>query len=269
MISFNKLGNLGRLGNQMFQYASLKGIAKNRGYKFTMPSVDSFGKNDYMVRTDPFNIYEVFKSIKPDEKGETSNQILMEKVHGFDEDLFNNCPDNIDLFGYYQTPKYFEHIGDEIRDDFAFESVVSLSASQIFEKFDIGEEVISLHIRRGDYIDNPNHPVQTIEYYEEALNTLSPSNDIPVIVFSDDWMWCNSQKLFEPDRFIISSNNTPDFDMCLMSMCNYHIIANSSFSWWGAWLANSQKVIAPKNWFSSECVYKEVNDMSFGNWSWL
>jgi len=269
MISFNNLGNLGRLGNQMFQYASLKGIATNRGFSYSMPPVDVFGTRDANVRDDEFNIYKVFSTLKPNTIQETSNQVLMEKVHGFDEDLFNNCPDDIDLFGYYQTHKYFEHIEDQIREEFTFESGIEGSARSIFTRFELGDEVISLHVRRGDYIYNPNHPLQPTEYYKTALDILSPSSDIPVIVFSDDWMWCNEQEIFKDDRFIISSNNEPDFDMCLMSMCNYHIIANSSFSWWGAWLANSQKIIAPKDWFGDQCVYKEVKDMEFGNWSWL
>ena len=269
MISFNSLGNLGRLGNQMFQYASLKGIARNRGFEFTLPEEEKFGQRDTNVRDDPFNIYDVFIDLNPDKVGESSNEVLMEKVHGFDEDLFNNCPDNVDLFGYYQTPKYFDHIEDEIKREFAFGNKVIHPAKKLFSELELGSEVISLHVRRGDYLYNPNHPVQSLEYYKEAINMLSPSSDIPVIVFSDDWMWCNEQELFEDDRFLISSNNEPDFDLCLMSMCDYHVIANSSFSWWGAWLADSQKIIAPKNWFGAECVYKEVDDMAFGNWSWL
>ena len=59
------------------------------------------------------------------------------------------------------------------------------------------------------------------------------------------------------------------FDMCLMSKCKYHIIANSSFSWWGAWLADSEKIIAPKNWFAGDCAHKDTKDMAFGEWTWL
>lgn len=269
MISFNNLGNLGRLGNQMFQYASLMGIARNRGFEFSIPPKEKFGERDMNVREDSFNIYEVFRGLAPNHIGVSSNEMNMEKVHGFDEDLFNNCSDNIDLFGYYQTPKYFENIEDDVREHFKFSKGVTDLANQFFSEFELGEDVISLHIRRGDYVYNPNHPVQSVDYYKEALDNLSPSTDIPVIIFSDDWEWCNGEEMFKDDRFLISTNNTPDFDMCLMSMCNYHIIANSSFSWWGAWLANSNKVIAPKNWFGSECVYKDVQDMKFGNWSWL
>ena len=93
--------------------------------------------------------------------------------------------------------------------------------------------------------------------------------DLDVIVFSDDPDWCNAQEIFQPDRFSISESNTVDADLCLMSLCKYHILANSSLSWWGAWLAKSEKIIAPKNWFGGDCVNKSVSDMEFGDWTWL
>ena len=73
---------------------------------------------------------------------------------------------------------------------------------------------------------------------------------MPVIIFSDDTDWCKEQTLFESDRFMVSEGNETSVDLCLMSMCHYHIIANSSMSWWGSWLANSRRTVAPKNWFS-------------------
>ena len=68
---------------------------------------------------------------------------------------------------------------------------------------------------------------------------------------------------------MISDENTTEFDLCLMSLCTYHIIANSSFSWWGAWLAKSQKIIAPKNWFAAECSNKSIQDVPFGDFTFL
>tara|TARA_B100000700_G_scaffold105394_1_gene119106 strand:- start:275 stop:1075 length:801 start_codon:yes stop_codon:yes gene_type:complete len=266
MISFNNLGNLGRLANQMFQYASLKGIARNRGYEFSIPPKTVFGTRDPMVNTDVMNIYNVFKLDTKNKVGLIPNKILSERMHTFDKELFENCPDNIDIFGYYQTHKYFEHIEDEIRDDFKFnDELIDLCQSFISQNF-VYRDVISLHVRRGDYVSNPNHPTQSMEYYQRALEMLP---DLPVIVFSDDPEWCNKQELFSSDRFSISEGNTTDADLCLMSMCWYHVMANSSLSWWGAWLAKSKKVIAPKNWFGGDCVNKSVDDMEFANWSWL
>ena len=266
MISFNNLGNLGRLANQMFQYASLKGIARNRGFDFAIPPREVFGKRDPMVQISELNIYDVFGLDKKNQVGLFPNQVLMERVHTFDEELFTNCPDDIDIFGYYQTHKYFEHIEDEIREDFAFDPQLVKSCKEFLEYTFVFRDVIALHIRRGDYVANPNHPMQSMEYYQRALEMLP---DLDVIVFSDDAAWCKQQELFSSDRFSISEENTTDADLCLMSMCQYHIIANSSFSWWGAWLARSKKVIAPKNWFGGDCVNKDVRDMEFANWSWL
>lgn len=261
MLSCNHLGNLGRLANQMFQYASLKGIATHHNYDFCIPPKEVFGKKDPVVNRD-LNLYDVFDSIKNNNIGLTQNPIQQERLHSFDEELFNNCPDDIDLFGYYQTEKYFKHIEKEIREDFSFNLNLYNDCKSFFDS--LNSESISLHIRRGDYLSNPNHPVQSIEYYENALELL-PS-DIPVLIFSDDFNWCSKQDIFSDERFMISENSSVDSDLCMMSMCDYHIIANSSFSWWGAWLANSEKVIAPKKWFDGSCIHKDVKDMKFGNW---
>ena len=262
MLSINRLGNLGRLANQMFQYASLKGIARNRGYEYCLPPRKYFGLNDDNVKNSDVILYDVFPNILKSNRFEFNQaNVLMERRHDFDEELFLNCPDGVDLLGYYQTEKYFKHIEDEIRKDFSFDQELLDTCKGFIEG-----DTISLHIRRGDYVVNPNHPTQTMEYYEEALSKLP---ELPVIVFSDDSEWCKQQKLFDNDRFMIAEGNTTDCDLCLMSLCKYHIIANSSFSWWGAWLAKSQKVIAPKNWFGGECAQKSINDLPFGNFEFL
>ena len=120
MITFNNLGNLGRLANQMFQYASLKGIARKHGYDFTIPPKEVFGQHDPLVRSDNLNIYDVFQLDSKNNIQITRNQVLAERMHEFDVELFNKCPDNVDLYGYFQSPKYFEHIQDEIKSDFTF-----------------------------------------------------------------------------------------------------------------------------------------------------
>jgi hypothetical protein len=264
MLSFNYLGNLGRLSNQMFQYASLKGIASHRGYEFCIPPKEGFGKEDLFVNKD-LNLYDIFNIENKNNIQLTQNQIVQERMHTFDEELFNTCSDNIDLFGYFQTEKYFKHIEKEIRRDFSFNLELYENCKSFIDS--LNSEIISIHIRRSDYLVNPSHPVQSLEYYKKALEQLPL--DIPVLIFSDDYKWCSSQKEFSDDRFMISENSSVDADLCMMSMCNYHIIANSSFSWWGAWLASSQKIIAPKNWFDGQCIDKDVKDMEFANWSWL
>ena len=266
MLSFNNLGNLGRLANQMFQYASLKGVARNRGYDFSIPPQQVFGQHDTLVRSSELNIYNVFDNIKNNNIQVARNPMLQERTHEFDKELFRSCPDNVDFFGYYQSPKYFEHIKDEIKNDFRFSDEVESICNEMYESIN-GKEIVSLHIRRTDYIVNNNHPLQPMSYYEKALKLFD--KNIQILVFSDDPAWCQEQELFADDSIMISEGNDADVDMCLMSKCNYHIIANSSFSWWGAWLGNSEKVVAPSNWFADSCADKSVKDMVFGDWTWV
>jgi hypothetical protein len=262
MLSFNNLGNLGRLANQMFQYASLKGIARKNGYEFCIPSKDLFGISDLNVRSSDCTIHDCF-DLSNIHQEIIKQPLLQEKGFGFDEQFLSNCPDNVDLFGYYQSEKYFKHIEDEIRKDFTFKQEVLDLSLDFFKNFE-NTKVISLHIRRGDYVVNSNHPVQTIEYYEKALEYFDDT--LPVLVFSDDSEWCKQQELFIPDRFMISEENSTDADLCLMSLCKYHIIANSSYSWWGSWLAKSQRTIAPKKWFDGDCINHSTQDLYCSDW---
>ena len=265
MLSFNSLGNLGRLGNQMFQYSALKGIASHHGYDFCIPPKSIFGQYGQIIKESDENIYDVFPNVAENKITLARNVRVPEVQHTFDCHQFETMADNCDLFGYYQTEKYFVHIEDEIRKDFTFKPELTVICTD-FIKSNFDTEVISLHIRRGDYLENPNHPIQDLLYYQTALSKLP---DIPVIIFSDDPEWVYNQELFVSDRYSISDNNSTSADLCLMSMCNYHIIANSSFSWWGAWLGRSKKVIAPTQWFGGSCVNKSVKDLKFGNWEWI
>ena len=245
MLGFNHLGRMGQLGNQMFQYASLKGIARNRGFDYMVAHnadvvVDSLGNKLYTELFNPFDI--VVKQGVLD-----TQQYIQEPHFQFSEELFNTCPDNSSLVGYYQTPKYFNHIKDEIRSDFTFRPEILEPCKEMMEEM---VEPVALHIRRGDFITNvENHYNQGLEYYEEALTKFEKNRQ--VIIFSDDTEWCNKQKLFAPDRFLIAEGNSPYVDMCLMTMCSGFIIANSTFSWWPAWLsvAEDKKVVYPKQWF--------------------
>jgi hypothetical protein len=263
MISFDDLGNLGRLGNQMFQYASLRGIASKHGYDYCIPPRDVFGVRDKKVKNSDITIFECFQ-IPEIEKMITNFPKIMEPPNKFDENIWNTCPDNINLFGYYQFEKYFQHIKDDIKKAFTFVDDIFEPCKKFFSENFQDREVISLHVRRTDYLNQPDyHPVQGIEYYQKSLEHFS--KDIPVLIFSDDIAWCKSQDIFSDDRFLFSEDNNTGVDLCLQSLCTYHIIANSSFSWWGAWLANSKQIIAPSNWFGGQ----NVMDMEFGNWSWL
>ena len=105
-----------------------------------------------------------------------------------------------------------------------------------------------------------------MDYYKSALDLFD--SDREVIIFSDDTEWCKEQELFADDRFAVAEGGDQFYDLCLMSMCDDFIIANSTFSWWGAWLGNRGKVIAPKNWFG-ETLGHDTKDLYCKGWTVL
>ena len=276
MIGFDHIGTMGRLGNQMFQYAALKGIAAHRGYEYTIPPENP------KIQIDNYGLIEAFELSDNKKIGwlNTQYDIIAEKHFHFDEDLFNTFPDGSGLYGFFQSEKYFKHIEDEIREDFTFKKEW-LEPCEEFRK-DLGDEVIFLHVRRGDpnladkrgfkwaYTQcSSQHPPQPLEYYEKALKEFD--DDMPVAVFSDSIDWVKEQDLFKPDRFMISEQTdkfsdgalVPYIDLCLMTLCDHAIIANSSMSWWGAWLIQNEykKVVAPKMWFGPAYADKDTKDL--------
>ena len=277
-ISYNRLGSNGRLGNQMFQYAGFRGIAANRKFDWVIPP-------DNAESTCNYGLFQCFEMTNVEEKnlgyGPFNWQTIDTGLFHFDEDLFNNCPDNVNLNSYFQTEKYFKGIEEQIGQDFTFNQGIVSDCEEIMK--DIGDAIF-LHVRRGDYVATPNHhPVQPIGYYEEALSKFD--SDIPVLIFSDTLDWVGKQKLFDSDRFLLSENHVkypnkiklgdgsvqqslvPYWDLCLMSMCKGAIIANSSMSWWGAWLQNGAgRVIVPEMWFGSAYAHYNMNDLIPKSW---
>lgn len=247
MISFNNIGNMGRLGNQMFQYAALKGIATNKGYWYSIPNQD-------------LEITKCFK-IPPTLSNNNYETIYIEDF-SFNETFFNTCPDDRDICGYFQTEKYFKHIKKQIREDFTFNNETLNKSVNFLNNLNIQTEKIALQVRRTDYLTENNFVSLDLQYYADALKILS---NLPVIVFSDDIQWCKQQPFFKNNRFLFSDLDA-NSDLCVMSMCEYHIIANSSFGWWGSWLANSKKTIAPKHWFSGDFKDWNTKDLYLNDW---
>lgn len=268
MIANDDLGNLGRLGNQMFQYASLRGLAQKHGYDYCLPPEEVIGTKDDKVKNSDITMFECFNI--PDAPRNITNfpKVMERTSYNLDELLWDRCPDNISLMGYFQTEKYFKHIEKDIRDAFTFvDEIIQPTEDAFRENFD-NSEVISLHIRRTDYVQLQNHhPLVSIDFYKKSLDLLP--QELSVMIFSDDIDWCKNQKMFDQDRFIFVEDNNSGVDLCLQSLCTYHIIANSSFSWWGAWLSKSKKVIAPSNWVGSDNIHKNVDGLKFGNFTFL
>jgi hypothetical protein len=284
-ISYNGLGSNGRIGNQMFQYASLRGIAKNRGFDFLIPPENNLGRTNYCL-------FECFKmaGVKESNKGfsDFTEQHDDQGHFNFSKELFETCKDNINLNGYYQTEKYFLNAKEEVRKDFEFKDEIVDECKSFIDS--IGQTPIFLHVRRGDYVRVQQwHPLMPIEYYKNALSKFD--KNVPVVILSDDFEWCQQQEIFKPDRFFISEsdvkfNNKMQmgdgkmeqslvgfWDMCLMSLCDGAIIANSTFSWWGAWLQKNpnKKIITPnpKNWFGPMYSHWNMDDIIPETWKVL
>ena len=283
MIGFNNLGNMGRLGNQMFEYATLRGIAANKGYEWCIPPTNAKSIENYSLH----NAFTM-PSVGPSNRKILDNgyaPTVIERYFHFDQELFDLCPDHITLQGFFQTEKYFRNIRDVIRSEYTFHDHILGPCKEVIEGFDIPP--IFLHVRRGDpnltdprgfkwaYTEcSDQHPPQPLSYYEKALKKFP--DDVPVIVCSDSPEWVQTQDFFSDDRFAISvpedkytdGSYEPYIDMCLMSLCSGAIIANSSMSWWGAWLQNGRgKVVAPKMWFGSAYPNNNTKDLYLENWT--
>ena len=277
MIGNNRIGCNGRLGNQMFQYASMRGIASVKGFDWVVPP-------ENYDHTANYALFETFKMTNVRDKniGFVEGEILKETIHCYDKNLVDSCSDNTNLDGFFQTEKYFENIADEIRSDFTFKNEYLKPCKEFIDSLETTP--IFLHIRRGDAIGKEHyHPVAPMSYYVEALKRFD--EDTPCFVFSDDLDWCKSQDLFKSDKFLFNDNIErydyqsmdgsgsmqytllPHVDLCLMSLCSGAIIVNSSFSWWGAWLQNNRgKVIASKPWFGPSASHLDTSDVVPDHW---
>ena len=261
-VSFNGLGNEGRLGNQMFQYAFIRGMSKKHGYDFMIPDANA-------NRFDNYGLFECFE-LEGCKTGEGSYPTLECRDTAFNQKFLDECTDNTNYSGVFQTEKYFADATEELRKDFTFHKEI-LNPCQEF--IDNVGDVIFLHIRRGNsnlvgkrgekwsyQLLQDYHPLMKKEYYLEALSHFDASKK--VIVLSDTIDWCKRQDWLQDDRFYMSDASyevfddgasVPYIDLCLMSLCSGGIIANSSMSWWGAWLQNDRgKVVAPYPWYGAK-----------------
>ena len=202
MIGHNHIGKNGRFGNQMFQYAATRGIAAARGYDFIIPDGPRTDEEFY-DEEQQHKLFMAFKMTGLKNIGMLDAGYKQESSFRYDDELVKHCPDNTNLYGYFQSEKYFTHIEDEIRQDFAWRDDVWNMCKEIFNSIIPEGNAVSLHVRRTDHLVKSSfHPVIPLSYYEEALSKFD--NSLPVLVFSDDPKWCNGQEFFSADRFLIS-----------------------------------------------------------------
>ena len=239
MITFSALGNYGRLGNQIFQYASLFSVGFLRGIEVGIPTDQKIS-----------DVFEL-QSAKDIPKDFEPKFIASESSFAFDPNLFL-IPDGVDIRGYFQSGHYFRHCQEALRKELKFHPGIRGKA-QDFLKSRSQIPLCSLHVRRGDYTNLSHyHKNLGTDYYQQACNIVK--SNVPnakFLVFSDDPEWCK-QIFTDTSNFEVVEIGDDAVELCVMSNCPIHIIANSSFSWWGAWLSNSQAVIAPKEWFAEQ-----------------
>lgn len=262
----------GGLGNQLFQYAFGKSLATLKGEDLFIDSspfenydlrnfqLDKFNvsyKQSTFNRMGVYSINNKYKShaLKIINKYlKIIPNIFFEKeLWVFDDSVFKSK--SYLYVGYWQSFKYFENIRDLLLKEFTLKNNIGKANLDILNRIQSSNSV-SLHIRRGDYVvSKPSQPslVCPIAYYEEAIKIINNEIIDPVFfIFSDDieWVKLNLNVASINYEYINNNSSNPEYDLELMKNCKNNIIANSTFSWWGAWLNNNieKKVIAPKIW---------------------
>jgi hypothetical protein len=283
---------IGGLGNQMFQFAAARALSLARTEALLL---DIYGFSGYGLHQG-FELHRVFDCQVKIANERDIHRILdwqfpplirrivrRPAMAVFRRDAFvvephfhywsalNQVPSDCYLTGYWQSEKYFQAYAATIRADFSFKQAMMQKNAELADKIS-GVTAISLHVRRGDYVKNlktaANHGLCSLDYYRSAIKYVAERVDTPFFfVFSDDPVWVKENLQIDfPCRYIDHNQGAESYnDMRLMSLCKHHIIANSSFSWWGAWLnaRNDKIVIAPKKWFANA---NDVSDLFPEGW---
>ena len=277
---------IGGLGNQMFQYAAGKTLAhlNNTILKLDVSAFEEyklryFGLANFHANVE-FATKQEISDLLPAHNFEKAFQYLSplkkrsyfrEKEFHFDEKVLR-LGQNVYLKGYFQSEKYFLPAKEIIRKDFTFKKDVFKKIEE-FSSTLKASNAVSIHIRRGDLSNDSMtagyHGLLGTEYYNIAIDLLKSKVPDPTFYFfSDDINWVK-ENLQIPNAIYVSNNltNAPVEDLYLMSQCKHNIIANSSFSWWGAWLNNNQAkiVTAPKHWFNKGP--KDTYDLYPDDWT--
>ena len=263
----------GGLGNQMFQYAMGRSLSEQSSMplKLDISSYENYKPHSFLL--DRLNIKAEIAS------REEINQVKKKKrefkfpftnrrsINYVKEEGFTFNPEVLKLktstyfSGYWQSEKYFKNIETHIRKEFVLKKELAQSREKIFKEILASRKPVSIHVRRGDYVSNAKanafHGTCEPEWYAKAIQEIRKNSvEITPVVFSDDIDWV--KKNIELDCNVIwvePDEDGHDFeDMYLMSVCQNHITANSTFSWWGAWLNpnKDKRVIVPNKWFNSQ-----------------
>ncbi len=267
----------GGLGNQLFQYAAGRQLAHMHKTIVKLDTTAYYYGGPRRFELSHFNIQNniaVTAEIKKltDVKQNRFQKLLYSLLHNHSKlspnhirynktqykTDFLNLPDNIYLEGYWLSEKYFSGIKDIIRREFTFQKPPDETNQKLAEQITAVNSV-SLHIRKGDYMADPkaaqSHGLCSVRYYLDCIDYITKNVDNPhFFIFSDQPQWSkDTLKMSYPTTYISHNAGEKDYeDMRLMSLCKHNIIANSTFSWWAAWLnSNPQKIVlATQKWFT-------------------
>jgi len=284
----------GGLGNQMFQYAIGRAIALRHGttLRFDLQEIEvdnarAYGLPVWRIVGDPAGRMDVLRMRVLNQLSRKvhpsapyyRHPVITEREFTFDRNLLE-AKRNCWLFGHWQSEKYFDAVADQIRADFTPLSEVSIASRALERKIlAFGNRSVFLHIRRTDYINwLPNleaHGSCSNEYYLRAADVIAQHvSDPHFFAFSDEPEWVRDNLRLPYSMTVVSHNKPGDAfkvgneheDLWLMSRCRHAVLANSSFSWWGAWLNSERErmVIAPKRWFGALC--HDTRDLVPSRW---
>ncbi len=256
--------NTRAIGNALFEYATLFGVGQKLNLNIRLPQ----GKDHTHAPTGQkiWQLKDIFDIKTPyisQEEIDAINSTYVEKRKEYNPEIFSEVKDNTNLIGFFQNERYFEDCEDELRKQLVFKKDVVYEAFDRFRDLNINpDKSIAIHVRRNDYVRLQDcHPVLPLEYYKAALDyiklELLKKNRNPeeykLLLFSDDIKSCRND--FDSDSFTFVQNEGDTaniIDLAMYSLCNAYVIANSSYSWWGAWLGNAlweKTVVAPALWF--------------------
>ncbi len=268
----------GGLGNQMFQYACARRLAHARGTKLMLDlsayqndlkrhyaldglriSAEVATANDVAAFRNRVRWQRRLPEWLPRPLRGDCHQVVQERSFAFDPRVLELRADKILLEGYWQSERYFGDIAHVIRQEFTMKAAPNPTSAALAARI-ADSCAVSIHIRRGDYISDPEiervYGACGLDYYQRAIEEIVQFEPKPqFFVFSDEPAWVKDNLRLNFPMIVVEhmGAESPYEELRLMSLCRHSIIANSSFSWWGAWLnANrAKKVIAPKRWFKS------------------
>ncbi len=240
------VSTMGHLGNNMFQIAAAYSLANHHktecGY----------------IRKNKISAVECFKLEGLLETDKKSSHFYKENAFSYNNN-FLNLSRKTHLDGYFQSYKYFNLISDNVQSLFTFkdsslDSIHEPNNKHYLELITCGDEKTFLHVRRGDYMKYPDvYPIINKNYYNKCLE-ISGNNNL-TFVFSDDIQWCKDN--FDKRYIYVELNSF--VSLWMMMLCDNAIIANSTFSWWGAWMGKKKRVFRPKIWFNHNWPYKHIH----------